>query len=306
MKFRTEVLVDDFATKLSHGDRILSLGSCFSENVGNKLQYFGFKVLNNPFGTFFHPLAMAEILNRVVTNPKGEFRMCQRDGRVFSYDVHGKLSGASENELTEILETRFAESREFLKRAKMLILTFGTAWGYYLDERIVANCHKQPASLFSKRLTEVEEMQSVWRNLIKQIKILNPEITIITTVSPVRHIRDGIIENNRSKSRLIELVHALGENYFPSYELFVDDLRDYRFCKDDLVHPSEFAIQYIFDKFSTASVASETLQLFGRIDKLRKAEMHRVMSDGNSAEHFYQEQTKKREGFLKENPLIVW
>lgn len=91
---------------------------------------------------------MAEILNRVVTNPKGEFRMCQRDGRVFSYDVHGKLSGVSENELTEILETRFAESREFLKRAKMLILTFGTAWGYYLDERIVANCHKQPASLF--------------------------------------------------------------------------------------------------------------------------------------------------------------
>jgi hypothetical protein len=303
MNFRTILNNLDFDVKLKHGDKIVSLGSCFSENIGSKLIYYGFDVLNNPFGTIFHPIALSNLFALKTRT----IRCVERDSCFYSFDVHSSLSGETKEELRQLIEQNAIDFEDKLMNAKLCIVTFGTAWGYYKENELVANCHKQPAKDFEKRLTDLEEMQVEWRKVIENIKKKNPSLSFLFTVSPVRHIKDGIIENSRSKSRLIELAHSLNESYFPSFEMMMDDLRDYRFYAKDMIHPSDVAIDYIFNEFSNSLIHDDSKRLFSQIQKLRQAEAHRVMNVRAEKENQFKEQTKNRiDSFLKENPSIKW
>ncbi len=305
MKFRTELDIKPFPISLTHGESVVSLGSCFSVNMGSKLSYYGFAVNNNPFGTLFHPSAIARVID--LTLNSSQERICKRDNTHYSYDAHSSIYALSENELKNTLQRTRNELLVSLKKARLCLVTFGSSWGYYLDGEIVANCHKMSSSNFEKKLTQTEVMISEWTKLIERIKRINPEIEFIFSVSPVRHLKDGMVENTLSKARLIELSHALNGYYFPAYELLMDDLRDYRFYSEDLLHPTTATIEYIFGKFSKAVVSNESLNLFMQIQKLRNAENHRIMNVHSEEGINFEKQTKENiQELLNAHPQVIW
>lgn len=307
MKFRTALTINPSDSQLKHGDVVVSIGSCFSENIGKKLRYFGFDVNTNAFGTIFHPLALARIILSALDS-KETTRICERDGEFYSYDTHSAIHANSEEQLNSLLQEQFNTWVEDIKRAKMLIVTFGSSWGYWLDEEIVANCHKMPGKLFSKRLSEVAEMQQAWEEVLERISSVNPMLEVLFTVSPVRHLKDGIVENSLSKARLLDLAHKLSRgSYFPAYEIVMDDLRDYRFYSEDMIHPNETAINYVFEQFSSAMISPETRILFSQIDKLRKAQEHRVQTTNMNVVREFETTTNQRiHQLLALHPHIVW
>lgn len=305
MKFRTELNVETTALNLTYGESVVSIGSCFSVNMGNMLTYYGFEVNNNPFGTLFHPSAIARVINLALDS--SEERFCERDNTLYSYDAHSSIFAASEDELGIRLENIRNELIVSIQKSRLCLVTFGSAWGYYLEGKIVANCHKMPSRTFEKRLTPLGDMIAEWSDLIEKIKKLNPKIEFIFSVSPVRHLKDGMIENTLSKARLIELVHAIDGYYFPAYELMIDDLRDYRFYSEDMLHPTSISIDYIFEKFSNAVVSNSSLKLFKEIKKLRNAENHRVVNkDSKQGEAFIKQTKENIETFLKNHPQLKW
>jgi hypothetical protein len=302
MNFRTTWDIAPFETQLSHGDKIVLMGSCFSENIGAKLRYFGFDAMVNPFGTIFHPMALANLLD-----PKSfdTIRPVERAEFFYTYETHSDIHGLDEDSMLEMLFARQAIMKSYLSEARLLVITFGSAWGYYLENEIVANCHKMPGLLFEKRLTKLDEMISRWQVLVNDLKIKYPKLNIVFTVSPVRHTKDGIIENQHSKSRLIELVHQLDALYFPSYEIQMDDLRDYRFYEADLIHPNATAVDYIFEKFAAVAIAEEARSYFPAIHKFRMFEAHQIKpwNEHRYEKHEKEIETKKIE-LLKQIPNI--
>lgn len=302
MNFRTSWDIAPFETQLKHGDKIVLMGSCFSENIGKKLQYFGFDALVNPFGTIFHPLPLAAVLE---PSSFGEIRTIERDDYWYTFEAHSAIQATDEGELLDKLFEQQALLKSYLKEAKMLVITFGSAWGYYKDNAIVANCHKLPASNFDKSLTDLHSMVHQWRKLIRDLKEIYPQLNIVFTVSPVRHTKDGMVENQQSKARLIELVHHLNENYFPAYEIQMDDLRDYRFYEADLIHPNSMAVDYIFGKFSEVAIAEQTRKHFPSIQKFRMFESHQIKpwDETRAAKHTL-EIAKKRVQLLNQIPNL--
>lgn len=308
MQFRTELQVSSAPFSISHGDKVISLGSCFSEHVGGKLTWYGFDVLNNPFGTIFHPMAIAKLMRFALTEAKPDWRVFQREDLFLSLDTHSTCYGQSEGELIAVLEQKRFELGAYLREAKVCIMTFGTAWGYYQEKKIVANCHKLPSNQFDKQLTDLSEMEAEWNEILRLAKSFNPHLEFVFTVSPVRHIKDGIIENQRAKARLIELVHAIrGGHYFPSYEILMDDLRDYRFYAEDLIHPSLQAVDYIFDKFTRYAVHTDAQQLFPQVSKLRLREQHNMLfPESGQAMKFALETNRQINEFRSRFPLVKW
>lgn len=308
MQFRTELQVSSAPFSISHGDKVISLGSCFSEHVGGKLTWYGFDVLNNPFGTIFHPIALAELVRKALCEGQPQWRVCQREDLFLSLDAHSACYGQSKVELIEVLEQKRMELRAYLREAKVCIVTFGTAWGYYQEKKIVANCHKLPSTQFDKQLTDVSEMVEEWNEILKSAKSFNPHLEFVFTVSPVRHLKDGIVENQRAKARLIELVHAIPEShYFPSYEILMDDLRDYRFYAEDLIHPSSQAVDYIFDKFTRYAVHTDAQELFPQVAKLRLRSQHNMLfPESGQAMKFALETKRQINEFRSRFPLVKW
>lgn len=302
MNFRTSWHIAPFEDQLQHGDKVVLMGSCFSENIGRKLQYFGFDALVNPFGTIFHPLPLATLLDPDSFN---KIRAFERDGNWYAFETHSDLRGENELQLRE----NFSEQRQLLQAhledAKMLIITFGSAWGYYKENEIVANCHKLPGSLFEKRLTELDTIVNRWHQLLHDLQTLYPQLKIVITVSPVRHTKDGIVENQRSKARLIELAHQLNARYFPAYEIQMDDLRDYRFYEADLIHPNTTAVDYIFEKFSSCAITTEARNVFPLIHKFRLFEGHQIKpwNESRAVKHAL-EIEKKRGELLNQIPNL--
>lgn len=297
---------------LKHGDGIVLQGSCFSDEMYTQLKSAGHTVSGNHFGTVFHPSMLAfNILNLFESNV--EERLLQRDDLFFSWDASSTLFGYSEEELLKILASKRESLLNELKSANMLVVTFGTAWGYELieSESLVANCHKVPASNFQKFLSSPYEMTQDWVQTIEKLNAFNPNLQIVFTVSPVRHIKDGLVENNLSKARLIEVVQQVSLepncHYFPSYELLIDVLRDYRFYKSDLIHPNQSAIEYIWNAFHSTYFTEKSQQLTAEISKLRQAESHISLFEKSQVHQQQVENTKaKIEAFLKANSAIVW
>ena len=267
-------------------DRLL--GSCFVENIGKKLEYFKFRNLLNPFGILFHPSAIRTFLENVGSKKHfSEKDIFYHNETWHCFQAHSDLNGSEKREILARLNSAVEETRQFLETATHVIITPGTAWGYRFREtgEVVANCHKVPQKNFSKELLEVKEdlLASV-----EMIQELNPFAAIIFTVSPVRHLKDGFVENQQSKAKLISGVHEVisetaQSHYFPSYEIMMDELRDYRFYSEDMVHPNPVAIDYIWKKFTETWISAEAGQVMKKIDSIQKGLAHRPFNEASAA-----------------------
>jgi hypothetical protein len=283
--FRTIVDPKKSELKISHSTPIMMLGSCFAENIGQRLKQYKFNIDLNPFGITFNPVSITQSLNRIVlAQPFSENELFQHNGAWHSFMHHGSFSNTDKTLCLSAINERVNYSSNFLKTAQYLILTFGTAWVFYEKEANcpVNNCHKVPGSKFSRRLLKVEDIVKTYTNLISELKKLNPQIKIILTVSPVRHLADGAEDNQVSKSILRLAINELCNNglvsYFPAYEIMLDDLRDYRFYAEDMVHPSALAVDYIFTKFSETYFCKETVKLNSDITSISNAFSHKLFN----------------------------
>lgn len=289
MNFRTEITPKTSSFTITHQTPIVGIGSCFAERIGTRLQASKFPVLVNPFGVIFNPLSLFEAL-RLTAEGKNlpENLYTKRDGAWFHYGVHSQFWANSQEELAYLLETQTNLAYNALKNAHYLFITLGTAWVYEkAGEAIpftVANCHKQPAHFFEKRLLQVGEMVASFEAMQASLQALNPAIKIIFTVSPVRHLKDTLELNSVSKAVLRLAVHEMTQKfphfYFPAYELLLDDLRDYRFYASDLLHPNEQGEQYIWEKFADTYFSTETKELVKKIQKITTGLAHKPLQGG--------------------------
>lgn len=308
MKLQLDFQVPSPSSKMKHGDSIVLLGSCFSDNLAPKFEQAGFKVLSNPLGTIFHPQALSNGIRAAFDDFKAN--SIQRDDLWFDWRASGSIYGTFESQLNHAIKSKLDQLREGLVQAKMVIVTFGTAWGYQLDSgEVVANCHKMPQSNFIKQLTDLDAMKLGWEQTIRLIKEVNPAIEFTFTVSPVRHVKDGLVENNRSKSRLIQLCEALSEhgNYFPSYELVIDVLRDYRFYEADLVHPNAQAIDFVWEHAQSFFFSTESQEMIKEIAAVNRMRSHKPLyPESKAAIEFEENLKRKMEALSNVYPEIYW
>ena len=283
MKFRTELKVTPFSFEIDHESNITLLGSCFAENIGQLLTRYKFNTTVNPHGILFNPYSLNRVLTDALDRPQSKPPpLIRSQGMWFSYLHHSDLCAPSEVLLQEKITRANKTLKSAIEQASCLFISLGTSWVYELKDTgtIVANCHKVPASEFNKRLLSPTEIGDALNAIIALLIKTNPELKIVFTVSPVRHIKDGVVENSRSKAALISGVHTCIDqyhhcSYFPSYELLMDDLRDYRFYTEDLIHPSKQAIDYCWEKFSQAFFSTKTSEVNKRIGKIVLARHHR-------------------------------
>ncbi len=283
MNFTTQVPIEKSNQPIDYSSKIVLLGSCFAENMGEKFDYFKFQTTTNPFGIIFNSVSIECLIHRAVHQL--EFR----DEDVFyhneswhCFEVHSDLNDFSKELLVSKLNRLLHHFRIQLEEATHIIFTYGTSWVYRnaSTNQIVANCHKVPQSQFEKELLSIETTQQSIQNSVELIQKLNPTCNFIYTISPVRHLKDGFAENQRSKAHLISALHTSisqlpSSNYFPSYEIMMDELRDYRFYADDLLHPSQSAIDYIWIKFYENYVAENQHALMNQVCEIQRALKHR-------------------------------
>jgi hypothetical protein len=265
--------------KISHQDQIILLGSCFSDEMSAYFKRGAFQEFSNPFGTIFHPYCIAnQIIDAISLNKK--VRSVKRNDLFFDYESGGKLFAKSEEELISLILDKRDDLHDQLKKGTHLFITFGSAFAYRLhaDGKLVANCHKQKTDLFTKELSDTNEIIKHWKLCLDLLKSINPNICIHFTVSPVRHSKEGLPENNRSKGRLIDIAHQLADyskgKYFPSYEIMMDHLRDYRFYKQDRIHPNEEALDYIWEQIQASYFSPESIMLLSKISAYQKSKAH--------------------------------
>jgi len=292
LEFRTELHLSDKQLTIGYEDQILLIGSCFSDSIGKILSIKQFQTMVNPFGTVFNPLIICKLLinaiDKVKYTPEG---LAELNGLFFHHDLHSKFSHSKQEKILSKANKKLEKTSIFLKTADYLVLTFGSSIGYYLKSsgEVVGNCHKISSDQFDKRFITDKELKEAFKSLLDKLAIINPGLKIILTVSPIRHTREGLTENSRSKARLIELSHYLASSYdaidyFPSFEIMIDDLRDYRYYESDLIHPNQTAVQYIFDKFKSAYFFDHTLDQLKKIEKLQSAINHKSLHV-NSQQH---------------------
>lgn len=280
MNWRTELHIEQGKFQITHDELILSFGSCFAENIHKKFQYYGFGSLTNPTGILYNSRSILNMLLFLLDRKKlDDKRFVERDGMICHYDFHMDLRAKDKAGFLHILGQAQKEFQEQWEKAGALIVTLGTANVYKSEEEIVANCHKQDSKNFIKTLMPIDEIVSD----IKQIKLLAEAKNILFTVSPVRHIKDGLVENQLSKAHLISAIHQINAPYFPSYEIVLDELRDYRFYASDLLHPSEEAIEYIWKKFSETYMSTDTHKSMKKIEKWRRLQNHKPFNAASEA-----------------------
>ena len=299
MNFRTKVgfekLSDDW--KITFNDTLLLLGSCFSDSVGQQMQNVALNAVLNPFGTLYNPCSIAAAINRLMDgNEFLEEEIFEYEGLYHSFMHHSRFSNISVKGILQEINSSFFQAREQLKSARFLIVTFGTSWVYRLlkNGNIVANCHKLPEKNFIRNRLSVNEIVDVFDNVFFRLRKYNPNLRVIFTVSPIRHFRDGAHGNQLSKSTLLLAIDELCSKhtntcYFPAYEIILDELRDYRFFAEDMVHPSSVAVQYVWKCFIEMFFDDKTRSYFPRIEKVKKAFLHKPFNN----------QTKMYEKFMQ-------
>ncbi|MFD2725380.1 GSCFA domain-containing protein [Hyunsoonleella rubra] len=303
---------------IDYESNILLIGSCFSENIGEKLGYFKFQNTRNPFGILFNPKAIETLIENAVR------QKVYKDSDVFfhneqwhSFDAHSKLSRTAKEDLLNQLNRQIDLTAQQLNKSKHIIITLGTAWVYRHQDSdsIVANCHKVPQKQFQKELVSIDSIFESLQNIIDLIKSVNPIATIIFTVSPVRHLRDGFVENTLSKSHLISAIHQFlnssnrslsgVETYFPSYEIMMDELRDYRFYAEDMIHPNQTAIDYIWERFKSVWISEDSFQTMEAVDTIQRGLQHKPFNPHSEAHQKFLQTLEAQKGIVaKQVPHI--
>lgn len=278
MKLTIDFPIKESEWKINPDDGIVCLGSCFSEEIGARLLEDGFYTNVNPFGVVFHPIPIANLIHKAI-KVTTETNIVQHNDVVFSWDAAGTFFGYDNNSLLSQFNASILMLHAKLKLAKVLIITFGTAYGYRHKElnQIVANCHKQPSDMFKKEMTDLIELEKVWQKTIQTLKTFNPALKIIFTVSPVKHLKDGVEENVRSKARLLELVSKLNSEYFPSFEIVQEELRDYRYFKADGAHPNELAVDFVYNRFAQTYFSEKAYTFKEDYSKYSQMKKHKVL-----------------------------
>src|SRR5690554_1259113 len=313
--FRTSIVCTPApdAERLGVHSGVLFMGSCFAGNVGQRMEEACFKVLVNPHGVLFNPFSVAAALEAFLENRQvGLGDLVERDGLWHSFQHHGSFSGCDAAKVVQDVNAATLKGHSFLKEARCLVVTFGTAWVYALGEaqQVVANCHKFPARDFQRYRLSVRAVVERWQSLLVALRQVNPDLQVIFTVSPVRHWKDGAHGNQLSKAVLLlaveELVEQDGRNaYFPAYELMMDELRDYRFYADDMLHPSAQAVDYIWDRFSGAWLNEEALAFYREVQHILGALRHRPLHPGAlSFESFRKKTAQKIADLVKRYPNL--
>ena len=316
MKLQTEIpLTKQLYNQIDYSSKLLLLGSCFSENIGEKFSYFKFQSTINPYGILFHPVAIENLITRSVNKDYySENDLYFNNEQWSCLDAHSKLNKTSKEELLNELNTQLDETHNQLKVSNHLIITLGTSWVYrHIDtDKIVANCHKIPQKQFLKELLSADEIAESLEAIVSLVKSINPKISFLFTVSPVRHIKDGFIENTQSKAHLLTAIHKIIEPrkqmyYFPSYEIMMDELRDYRFYNADMIHPSLVAIDYIWEKFKRVWLSEDALETSEIVASIQAKKAHRPFHPNSQAhQEFLSKLQKDIESLQLKYPHITF
>jgi hypothetical protein len=303
MNFTTKIPITQNANPIDYNSKIVSFGSCFAENMGDKLCYYKFQTQVNPFGIIFNPFSIEKLIERVVLQ-----RYFTKDDIFFfnerwhCYEVHSELSDADSEVFLSKLNQILLDTQKQLQQATHIIITYGTSWVYRHIETngIVANCHKVPQKQFSKELLSIDSIQKSIQNTVSLIATLNPKCNFIFTVSPVRHLKDGFVENQVSKAHLIAAIYATTNtkqqtlNYFPSYEIMMDELRDYRFYADDMMHPSPMAIDYIWERFAATQIDASAIATMELVQTIQKGLAHRPFNPNSESHQKFEANLKEK------------
>ncbi|MVT08252.1 GSCFA domain-containing protein [Chitinophaga tropicalis] len=311
--FRLTFPVSPLPVPVQYTDRLLLMGSCFAEEIGTKLEQHSFDTLINPHGILYNPLSITHSLNSYLDGKQYTEEDLFLHGELWhSWDHHSRFSATDKQAVLAGINTAQQAAAQRLEEADWLIITLGSAHAYTLQEgsRLVGNCHKVPSSAFTKRLLTVQEIISALDNTMHRLFFRNRKVKILFTISPVRYARDGVIENNLSKAILLQAVHHMVNKfdrlyYFPAYELVIDDLRDYRFFKEDLVHPNEMAVNYVWEHFTAACVSEEGQRLLSVVGEINRAMQHKPFNPG-SIQHkkFLQTYAGKTQKLMKDYPFL--
>ena len=290
MKLLLDIRIDEPTVRIDYRDKIMMIGSCFTEHIGDSLAGYKFQVLQNPNGIIFDPATAASSLISYIERRKyTEHDLVHLNELWQSWQHHSRFSGPDKEEVLDRINQSQEAAHVFLKNARWLVITLGTSYSYRLEHnQPVANCHRAPGSWFDKYMMRVDETITALDTCIYRLFQFNPELRILFTVSPVRHARDGIVQNNRSKARLIEAVHHLADkfdriHYFPAYELVIDVLRDYRFYDTDLVHPNYQATSYVIEQFMKHFVNEKSNELSREVERIVIARKHKAFQPATDA-----------------------
>jgi hypothetical protein len=309
MKFITKINIVPNSNPIDYNSKIISLGSCFAENMGEKFDYFKFQNTTNPFGIIFNPVSIERIMDRVVNEVIfTEEDIFFHNERWHCFEVHSDLSHSDKDEFLANLNQILAQTKKQLQGATHIIITYGTSWVYRNIEKdsIVANCHKVPQKQFTKELLTVGIIQESIENTIRMIQSINTNCNFIFTVSPVRHLKDGFVENQWSKANLIIGLKVTFDfrlstfSYFPSYEIMMDELRDYRFYAEDMLHPSQTAIDYIWERFSESCIDKNSFQTMKDVQEIQKGLNHRSFNPDSEQHLKFISKLHQKISFIKE------
>ncbi len=304
MKFTTPIPIHNSNHPIDYNAKMVSLGSCFAVNMGEKLDYFKFQNTTNPFGIVFNPVSIEKLIVRAVNQNKfTEEDIFFHNERFHCYEVHSDLSSDNKQEFLEGLNAKLELTHQKVKAATHVLITYGTSWVYQEKKlgSLVANCHKMPQSHFDKHILSVASIEAAIQNTVDAIRKLNPNCSFVFTISPVRHIKDGFVENQRSKAHLISALlnllsdHLLDKaNYFPAYEIVMDELRDYRFYGSDLLHPSSMAIDYIWERFRATAISETTFPTIDEVDSIQKGMLHRPFNPHSESHQKFQSKLQEK------------
>ncbi|MFD2824386.1 GSCFA domain-containing protein [Lacinutrix iliipiscaria] len=311
MKLQTQIpLKKQLNNLIDYHSNILLLGSCFVENIGKKIEYYKFQNVLNPLGILFHPKALeCLITNAIEGKVYSEEDVFFHNEQWHCFEAHSKLSSSSKDELLQHLNTQIKSANHQILSATHIVITLGTAWVYkHIKSGFsVANCHKVPQKQFIKELLSVDEIIALLQSITSKIREVNSKASIVFTVSPVRHLKDGFVENTRSKAHLITAIHQLlslraqsrGLHYFPSYEIMMDELRDYRFYKEDMIHPNDVAVNYIWEKFQSVWISSEAQKIMSDVESIQKGIQHKPFNLKSEAHLQFIQQLKQKQKDLQ-------
>lgn len=315
MDFRTNIQLKAEHNQINYDSKLLLIGSCFSENISAKLSYFKFNVKSNPFGILFNPIAIENLISNAINSKiYTENDVFQLNERWHCFDAHSDLSSSNNNELLQNLNREITATHESINNSTHIIITLGTSWVYRFIETdaIVGNCHKVPQKKFLKELLSVDEITASLENICALIKKENPTVNIIFTVSPVRHLKDGFVENSQSKAHLLTAIHqvvtplGVKGHYFPSYEIMMDDLRDYRFYANDMLHPNETAVNYIWEQFLQVWVDEKITSIMKEVDTIQKGLAHKPFNSNSEQHQQFLTDLQKKITSLKNNFNITF